>query len=99
MPAVQFCSATKQFITFHKTWLLWVEMLKATLQYCFIHAEGEMKENHTQSYLSAPVQSAGTGKRLPAIQGEDRVRIRLGDTLALLTNEERGGAGWRQFKR
>ncbi len=56
-------------------------------------AEGELKENHTQSYLSAPVQSAGTGKRLPAIQGEDRVRIRLGDSLALLTNEERGGDG------
>jgi hypothetical protein len=68
-------------------------MLKATLQYCCIHAEGELKEDHTHSSSSAPVQSAGTGKRLPAIQGEDRVRIRSGDTLALVTNQERGGDG------
>ncbi len=35
----------------HKTRWLWVEMLKATLQYCCILAEVELKENHTQSYL------------------------------------------------
>jgi hypothetical protein len=69
-------------------------MLKATLQYCCIFAEKDLKENHTHSSSSAPVQSAGTGKCLPAIQGEERGEImRLGDTLAVLTNEERGGDG------
>jgi hypothetical protein len=71
-------------------------MLTATLQYCCILAEKQWKENHAQSSSSAPFQSAETGKRLTAIQGEDRVRIRLGDTLALLTNVRGEGTGWRQ---